>query len=100
MYVAEAGAIRVIDRDNGIVSTLCGSETTGYSDGSGNSASFSNIRSIIFHPQLNTIIAADSSNNRIRAITLAGDVTTIAGGITSGSLDGLGTLGKIFYSEL
>ncbi len=72
------------------MTTLAGSGSVGSADGSGVNASF-------FPPlglavvEGGVIYVADSGNNKIRAITPLGVVTTLAGSGTAGSADGSGT---------
>lgn len=82
---------------SGIVSTLAGSITAGYADGTGNAAQF-------FHPidvtvdASGNVFVADLSNSKIRKITSVGVVTTIVGpliGAAQGYVDGNGTTARI-----
>jgi len=87
IYIAEEGSFRVQKiAANGVISTLAGNGTAGYVDGSGDMAQFGQIGDM----------AADSQGNlylidceRIRMITPAGMVSTIAGS-TAGYADGDG----------
>jgi serine/threonine protein kinase, bacterial len=80
----------------GLVSTLAGSPTraTGSADGTGTNATFSFPVGVAVLPNGNMAVA-DYSNNKIRLITPAGVVTTLAGGgasgTASGSANGTGT---------
>jgi len=71
---------------SGIVSTMAGN-TTGYSDGTGNEASFYHPAGITLDGTGN-IYVADLYNNSIRKVTHAGVVTTIAGNGQYGSVNG------------
>jgi sugar lactone lactonase YvrE/CO dehydrogenase/acetyl-CoA synthase epsilon subunit len=78
---------------NGVVSTFVGNIATGYVDGQGATAYFNNPKGMVVDAAGN-IYVADTFNNRIRKVTSAGIVTTIAGDGTAGYLDGQGTVAK------
>ncbi len=78
VYVADSGnnMIRKITPD-GNVSTLAGSGKKGAGNGSGAAASF-NVPSGLAVDAAGNVFVADENNNRIRKITAAGAVSTIA----------------------
>ncbi|WP_052135175.1 NHL repeat-containing protein [Collimonas arenae] len=93
LYVADTGndTVRKIT-PTGIVTTLAGSAgNVGSSDGNGSNAQFNLPLGIAIDSATNLYIA-DTSNNTIRKLTPAGDVSTLAGSSgNSGSNDGSGT---------
>ena len=102
--VASTGDIIVSDSDNhrirlvtlaGVVTTLAGSGNYDFADGTGASASFRLPRGLAVI-STGVIVVADAENNRIRLVTLAGVVTTLAGS-SGGFADGTGT-GATFAS--
>ena len=71
------------------VSTLAGSGIGGYADGIGSTATFNKPAGITVDAA-GIVYVADSSNNRIRRIDPAGNVTTVAGAGSPTELDGNG----------
>lgn len=97
VYVADAGANDTIRKitPSGVVTTFAGS-TTGYADGTGSAAQFSNPHGVAVDESGNVFVA-DSDNRRIRKITPAGEVSTFAGSGTDGRVDGTGTAAQFGY---
>jgi sugar lactone lactonase YvrE len=102
--VTSTGVIVVADADNhrirlvtqaGVVTTLAGS-SQGFADGTGAAASFNGPRGVAV-TSTGDIVVADSGNNRIRLVTPAGVVTTLAGNGGGTFADGTGT-GASFWN--
>ncbi len=97
VYVADHGNARIRKIDTmGNVSTLAGTGTDGFADGSGASAMFDSPSGVAVDASGNVYVA-DTGNNRIRKIDTAGNVSTLAGNGTEGHADGLGASAE-FYS--
>jgi len=95
LYVADTynHRIRKMVITTGVVTTLAGS-IQGYANGTGTAAQF-NYPIGVTADTAGNLYVADTVNNRIRKIVLAtGVVTTLAGGNTSGSANGTGTVAK------
>ncbi|AWO00530.1 gluconolactonase [Chitinophaga alhagiae] len=88
IYVADNlnHRIRKITPD-GTVSTLAGDGTAAYADGTGTAAKLKNPSGLSLDAAGNLVVA-DRLNHRIRKVTMAGEVTTLAGDGTSGYKDG------------
>ena len=102
-----AGNVYVADYNNhrirkittsGVVSTLAGSGTPGYTDGTGTSAKFSSPTGVAVDGAGNVYVA-DYNNHRIRKITTSGVVSTLAGSGKAGYTDGTGTSAKFYYPK-
>jgi sugar lactone lactonase YvrE len=90
LYISEYGGHRIRKiTPAGVVSTLAGSGNAAYADGSGISASFNEPQGLDVDASGNVYVV-EANNNRIRKITPAGVVTTLAGSSIGGSADGTG----------
>jgi len=93
-----AGSLYVVDSGNnrirritsaGEVSTIAGSDEKGFADGAGAAARFNRPAGITMDAEGNLYVV-DYGNNRIRKITSAGEVSTIAGNEAGGFANGIG----------
>lgn len=93
LYVADTGnsKIRKVVIGTGVVSTLAGSGSYSFADGTGTAASFNSPYGLTTDGT--KLYVADSANNRVRQIDIASRVvTTVAGSGTAGTTDGTGIL--------
>lgn len=92
LYIVDQGnhAIRMFDGTT--VSTFAGSQTgtSGYVDGTGTAARFNSPIGATFDAGGNLFVA-EFNNHMVRGITPAGVVSTLAGNLSAGSVDGTGT---------
>jgi ABC-type branched-subunit amino acid transport system substrate-binding protein len=88
VYVAEGGnhCVRLI-RPDGMVATLAGTGEPGYQDGPAGEAQFDGPTDVAVN-SMGVLYVADSGNDRIRAISPDGMVTTLAGSGRRGFKDG------------
>lgn len=90
VYVGDTqnNAVRKIT-SSGMVSTLAGSSTSGFANGTGTAATFNAPRGVAVDIA-GSVYVADLGNQAIRKITASGLVTTHAGMINSGFINGAG----------
>lgn len=89
--------IRVITYPGGVVTTLAGSGSPGFADGTGAGASFNFPFGVAVITSSGVIVVSDSSNHRIRLVTYPGAVvTTLAGSGGTTFANGTG-VGATFY---
>jgi len=91
IFIADAGNSNRIRKlmPDGSVTTVAGS-VEGYADGPGMQAAFNTPSGLALDSEGNLFVA-DTGNNRIRKISPAGLVSTVAGDGTAGYVDGPGT---------
>jgi hypothetical protein len=100
VYVVDIAnfTIRAINLD-GVVTTIAGVDGDGgSSDGSGGQARFYRPSGLAVD-SAGALLIADSGNNKIRALTPAGVVTSIAGSGASGGADGAPDLASFSFPE-
>jgi hypothetical protein len=84
--------IRLVDTTTGAVTTLAGSGSAAFADGSGTAASFKQPSGVALIPSSGLIVVGDFGNHRIRLVNLtSGAVTTLAGSGSAAFADGTGT---------
>jgi sugar lactone lactonase YvrE len=98
LYVTDSINHRILKITGGAVSTFAGSGTQGSSDGFGQAASFNGPVGISIDSSGNLYVS-EILGNKIRKITPAGMVATIAGTGIQGAMDGSGTAAT-FYIPL
>lgn len=88
IYVADSysNKVRTVTQ-LGVVTTIAGSTTSGYLDGTGAAARFSGMTAITIGPD-GAAYVAEYDNDRVRRITSTGVVTTVAGSGVEGNANG------------
>ena len=79
----------------GVVTTLAGSGSPGFSNGTGRAATFNGPEGVAVDGSGNVYVA-DTDNNAIRKITPAGVVSTLAGDGSAGLINGPGASARFF----
>jgi sugar lactone lactonase YvrE len=94
LFAADSGnnRIRRIAIPTWSVSTIAGSDRSGYADGIGSHAAFNQPMGVTLLPGGDILFVADTNNNCIRRLEIfSGAVTTLVGSIVSGFADGFGS---------
>jgi hypothetical protein len=93
LYVSQSHMIRHVTQA-GDVTTIAGTTTPGWADGTGTAASFYSPVGLALDPAGN-ILVADQNNHSIRRVTPEGVVTTFAGApVSTGGTDGTGAAAR------
>lgn len=87
--------IRKLSAGGGQVTTLAGSGSTGFADGTGTSAVMYHPGSIVYDESTSTYLFCDADNHRVRRVTRSGVVATVAGDGTASTVDGTGTAARL-----
>lgn len=105
--ILPSGNILLADQNNnrlrevsltGVVTTYAGAGPIGSADGARLAATFNRPEDVAIDAAGN-IYVDDHDNQTIRLISPAGTVTTIAGGLPPGFVDGVGTIARFFGQE-
>ena len=99
LYVADTNNNRVRSLTTGGVSSFIAGNTLGDAEGTGAAALFRVARGIAYSSGANRIYIADSENNKLRVSTTGGVVTTLAGQVSGGLVDGTGAAAKFNYPQ-
>ena len=89
VYVTDGGNNRIRKISSGVVTTLAGSGLAGFADGLAAVATFTSPAGI-YIPQDGTLYIGDVGSHKIRKITTAGTVTTLAGSGIAGFTNATG----------
>ena len=110
LYVADTDnfKIRKITLPGAVVTTLAGSGTSGFSEGTGTGASFSYPVGIAWDASTGNIYVGDKDDrdsigtihSRIWQVTPGGVVTTLAGSGPRGYVEGIGTAAQLYYPDV
>ena len=95
IVVADTNGHRIrIVTPGGVVTTLAGSASAAFADGTGAAARFYFPFAVVFIPSSSVIVVADSYNNRIRLVTYPGGVVTTLAGSSQGFADATGAAAR------
>ena len=87
-YIADFTSNKIRKINNGLVSTVAGSGSAGTANGLGKVATFNGPWGIAYNTVDGALYVADNTGNDVRRITLAGQVSTVAGTGSAGESNG------------
>jgi DNA-binding beta-propeller fold protein YncE len=90
LFVADGNRLRRVTPE-ALVTTLAGSGSPSWADGVGTFAAFNSPAALAVSPVSGALVVADTSNNRVRVVTAAAAVSTLAGSGGAGWVDGFST---------
>ncbi len=98
LYVADSSnsVIRSVALDTGAVTTLAGTGTCAFADGSGTAAAFCVPRALAVDAATGVLYVSDTLNFRVRRVTPWGEVSTLAGSGVSAQTNGVGAAAAFF----
>ena len=97
IVVADEGNNRIrLVTPLGVVTTLAGSGSAAFAEGTGTAASFWSPLGVAVIPSSGLVVVADTGNHRIRLVTPLGVVTTLAVSSSITSADGIGAAASFF----
>jgi sugar lactone lactonase YvrE len=97
IFVIDGNEIRKVTQ-GGVVTTIAGSTASGSAEGTGTAASFAGPAALVVDPT-GTVYIADTLNNKIRKMTPAGVVSTLAGSGLLAYQDGTGTAAAFRFPQ-
>ena len=93
LYVGDAAVLRKVSPGAGV--TFLAGGASGSTDGNGAAAAFGNIAAVAADAAGNLVVADGGSNQTVRTVSVAGEVTTLAGAAGQfGSVDGQGSAAR------
>jgi hypothetical protein len=90
--------IRLVTYPEGVVTTLAGSGSPAFADGTGAAASFNYPTGVAVLSNGNLVVA-DKNNNRIRLVTYPGGVVTTIAGNARAFADGTGAAASFYFPQ-
>ncbi len=102
LLIASAGQIRSVNLTTGVITTIAGTNTTGYS-GDGGPATAAQLSDIVYsitQDEAGNLYCTDVLNYCVRKIDTNGDISTVIGSNNPGESDGNGDALQMKFSEI